>query len=512
MSKKNAESQGELLKEALVPVEEQPYEVPGNWVWVNTGLCIDIERGITFPASAKNHTPETGLIGCARTSNIQEEFIWDDMIYVDTDFYKGNPNKLVRQDDILMSSANSYHLVGKVSYIHELKAEITFGGFLLCIRANKINSKYLYYFLRNQFFSGVFQKLSSQTTNIANINAAKIESMPFPLPPLNEQKRIADKVERLLDKINQAKQLIEEAKATFELRRAAILDKAFRGELTQQWREENPNLEDAEVYINRIKYKQEQEYNDQCILNQKLDMKKPKKRDRKTLNDKKPNYNLPNKWRWVELGELITDLTDYHANGSYEILKDNVTLLDTEDYAVMIRATNFEKQNFSTNLKYISESAYNFLAKSKLYGGEILISKIGNAGSVYLMSNLNRPASLAMNLFALRIDQDVDNEYVYYYLNSPCGKALINRYVRGVTATSIDKISVRSIWIPLPAIEEQIKIKNLIISLLNKEEQIYTIVGNSEYLNTLEKSILTNAFNGNLGTNVESEKNLFIID
>ena len=54
-------------------------------------------------------------------------------------------------------------------------------------------------------------------------------------------------MERLLSKIEEAKQLIEEAKKTFELRRAAILDKAFRGELTRKWREEHPDIENAEV-------------------------------------------------------------------------------------------------------------------------------------------------------------------------------------------------------------------------------------------------------------------------
>ncbi|MEQ1454021.1 hypothetical protein [Acinetobacter seifertii] len=68
-----------------------------------------------------------------------------------------------------------------------------------------------------------------------------------------------------------------------------------------------------------------------------------------------------------------------------------------ENYACMIRATNFEKNNFDDLLIYIDQTAYEFLTKTKLFGNEILISKIGNAGSVYLMPKLNRPCSLAMN-------------------------------------------------------------------------------------------------------------------
>ena len=58
------------------------------------------------------------------------------------------------------------------------------------------------------------------------------------------------------------------------------------------------------------------------------------------------------------LGNLIHPITDYHANGSYKVLKENVTLKDTEDYALMIRTTNFEQDNFKTANKFIDRHAY----------------------------------------------------------------------------------------------------------------------------------------------------------
>ena len=129
------------------------------------------------------------------------------------------------------------------------------------------------------------------------------------------------------------------------------------------------------------------------------------------------NKRTNNNWKEVKADEILDLLTDYHANGSYAILKKNVTLLDSEDYAVMIRTTNFEKNDFNENLKYISKHAYDFLSKSKVYPNDILMNKIANAGSVYLMPNLNRPVSLAMNLFLLRFKQDIVNQrYIYYYL------------------------------------------------------------------------------------------------
>lgn len=96
MSKKKMTLE-ELLEEALVLEEEQPYELPDNWIWVRIFNFIELERGITFPASAKNFEANEGLIGCARTANIQEEFKWDDLIYVDKGYTKENKRKLVKK-------------------------------------------------------------------------------------------------------------------------------------------------------------------------------------------------------------------------------------------------------------------------------------------------------------------------------------------------------------------------------------------------------------------------------
>ncbi len=66
---------------------------------------------------------------------------------------------------------------------------------------------------------------------------------------------------------------------------------------------------------------------------------------------------MGSEWKIVKLGDLLELLTDYHANGSYKILKQNIILLDEPDYAIMIRTTNFERNEFDTSLKYITEDA-----------------------------------------------------------------------------------------------------------------------------------------------------------
>ena len=221
----------EKLQQALVPEKEQPYPIPENWCWCKIASICGFERGITFPASAKEHELTETNIPCLRTANIQDELEIDDLLYVNISYIKNNEEKYVRPDDIIMSSANSRELVGKVSYVYNVPFPMTFGGFVLAIRAKKIYNKYLFYYLRFEFLSGKFIGKSTQTTNIANINTAKLGSYEFPLAPLTEQQRIVSRIESLFAKLDAAKEKAQAVVDGFELRKSAILHKAFTGEL-----------------------------------------------------------------------------------------------------------------------------------------------------------------------------------------------------------------------------------------------------------------------------------------
>ncbi|WP_254906521.1 restriction endonuclease subunit S [Clostridium tyrobutyricum] len=161
-------------------------------------------------------------------------------------------------------------------------------------------------------------------------------------------------------------------------------------------------------------------------------------------------------WEVAELGKYLNVLTDYHSNGSYETLRDNVTLLDTPDYALMVRTTDLENHNFEKDVKYIDEHAYNHLKKSKVFGGEIIINKIGSAGKIYLMPFLNRPVSLAMNQFLLRFDENkVNHVFIYNLLLTPYMKVKIKEKVRGAVTKTITKDAIREIKIMVPPIQLQ---------------------------------------------------------
>ena len=367
---------------------------------------------------------------------------------------------------------------------------------LKAIFVNENVSKiYFEYWYRS--ISHKIQEMGTGTT-VKGIRLEDIKQLNFALAPLAEQQQIAQKLDELLAQVDTLKTRLEAIPKILKRFRQSVLAAAVSGTLTEEWRGER--ISNIDLEIENIKAQREISFNEFSDSQFIKTGKRPRSFDFSTLNEAPPERYIPSEWKLVQMGEIISFLTDYHANGSYEVLKEHVELKESEDYACMIRATNFEKNNFSDLMIYISEAAYHFMEKSKLYGGEILIGKIGNAGSVYLMPCLNRPASLAMNLFALRFPEPlINSKYIYLFLKSRFGESNIQSYVRGVATKSIDKISIRSIFINLPPLEEQTEIVRRVEQLFAYADQIEQRVKDAQArVNHLTQSILAKAFRGEL--------------
>lgn len=160
-------------------------------------------------------------------------------------------------------------------------------------------------------------------------------------------------------------------------------------------------------------------------------------------------------WIVDTLGNYMTTLTDFSANGSYELLDSNVVMYDEPNYAVMVRTTDLESGDLNSGVKYIDKSAYELLNKSKLFGGELIMNKIGSAGKIYIMPYIDKPASLGRNAFMFRFDDRLNMKYLYFLLSSDYGTNEIQQYVRGAVTKTITKDSTRAIKIVVPPIELQ---------------------------------------------------------
>ncbi|ATV65750.1 restriction endonuclease [Fusobacterium pseudoperiodonticum] len=196
-------------------------------------------------------------------------------------------------------------------------------------------------------------------------------------------------------------------------------------------------------------------------------------------------------WEIKKFNEVISILTDYHANGSYKILKNNVELLDFKDYALMVRTTDLENNNFIQGVKYINEKAYNFLKKTKIFGGEIIINKIGSAGNVYLMPLLNRPVSLGMNQFMIRLKEDFNNIFYYKLLTTEYYTNVIKNNIQGAVTKTITKDAIKNIDIIVPPI----KLQNIFAERVEKIEKLkFEIEKSIETAQNLYDSLISKYF------------------
>lgn len=168
----------------------------------------------------------------------------------------------------------------------------------------------------------------------------------------------------------------------------------------------------------------------------------------------------------IRIGDYIDIITDYHSNGSYKSLKNNVELLYEENYALMARTLNFEQNNFNDNLIFVNKHAYDHLEKSKVYPNDIFMNKIANPGNVYLMPDLKKPVTCGMNLFLIRFNKKVNQKYMYYCMKY--NEEYIKSFAHGTTTKTITKDEVKNIELYIHNLSGQNIIADYLFSITTK--------------------------------------------
>ena len=206
-----------------ISVSEQDFEIPNTWSFERLGSICEIVRGVTFSASQKRSVASDNLVPCLRTTNIQTEIDWDDLIYINAQLVKREDQWLCSSDTII-SMANSYELVGKVALVKEVKQKTTFGGFIASIRPHIISPEYLFVALCSPYMQSRMRNTANQTTNIANISLKGIRPILVPIPPLEDQELIVAKVDELIALCDKLEAQKHERHALCKITRKTALD------------------------------------------------------------------------------------------------------------------------------------------------------------------------------------------------------------------------------------------------------------------------------------------------
>jgi len=371
--------------------------VSKNCKWVTLGEVTDFQGG---SQPSKNYFSNVNKNGYIRFIQIRDYKTDEYLTYIPKEMAR----KFCSKDDIMIGR------YGPPIFQILRGIEGAYNVALIKAIPKGVNKEFLYYFLKQDCLYEYINSFSERTAGQSGIDMKKLREYPFPLYHEEDQKKIAEILDRASNLISLRKKQIEK------------LDLLVKAKFIEMFGDPEKN---------------------------------------------------PMGWEETTVGKCLDVLTDYHANGSYETLRDNVSLLDIPDYALMVRTTDLEKNNFVDAVKYIDEHAYNHLEKSKVFGGEIIINKIGSAGKVYLMPYLNRPVSLAMNQFLLRFNENkINHVFIYNLLTTSCCESRILERVRGAVTKTITKDAVREVEIFVPPIDLQNQFADFVQQVEKQKTQL----------------------------------------
>jgi len=173
---------------------------------------------------------------------------------------------------------------------------------------------------------------------------------------------------------------------------------------------------------------------------------------------------LPAGWKWVKLGDVLL-VTDYVANGSFASLKANVKYRQSLDYAILVRLTDFRNNWDKSGFVYVDKHAYEFLGKSSLRLGDIVICNVGaTVGTAFVVPELGLPMTLGPNSILVKPldDSRISMTFFYYWITSDAAQAAVQKISPATAQPKFNKTDFKTFVFPLPPLEEQKRIAGIL--------------------------------------------------
>lgn len=413
----------EKLTQALVPIEEQPYKIPENWYYVPQRIICKLSNGEKMEGKEYPYLEVKYLRGKKKADILTK-------------------GKYIKESTkvILVDGENS----GEVfTVVEDGYMGSTFKALDI---SSVVNQDYLLYFIATK---KELYRNNKKGSAIPHLNKELFFSMPFPLAPLAEQVRIVDRIESIFAKLDEAKEKAQEVVDGFELRKSAILHKAFTGELTKKWREEQGvTLESwkegsIDAICNSLKYGT---------------AKKSKKEGTVVV---------------IRMGNLQQGEIDW-SDLAYSDDQDDIEKYQLDNGDVLFNRTNSAA----------------LVGKTSIYRGEY-------------------PAIYAGYLIKLDYNHDIiTGDFLNYALNTNNAKEYCNLVkTDGVNQSNINAKKIGAYVIPIPSIREQEEVVRIVKKLIVKEKQAKEVAQAAvDQIDVMKKAVLARAFRGELGTNDPKEE------
>jgi type I restriction enzyme S subunit len=348
----------------------------------------------------------------------------------------------------------------------------------------------------NFFGQNWFTRTGKQTTNLASINKGILRRFPVPVAPANEQRRIVEKIEELFSDLDAGVAALERARANLKRYRASVLAAAVSGRLTADWRAKHPEVEPASDLLKRILAERRHRWEaDQLAKFAAKGMRPPKCWQAKYAQPALPNSydlpELPDDWCWGSVDQCATDVTVGHVGPmKSRYVEDGVPFLRSQN----VRPLRYDREG----LRFIPSAFHNELAKSKLFGGELLVVRSGSIGEACVYPN-DEPEANCADLVITRLEGGVDAHYVAIFVSSPLGKYLVGGKRTGSALSHFNVGAMAMSPISLPPADEQRQIVNEVAEKLSQIEAAQVAIDYGlRRAARLRQSILKQAFAGRL--------------
>ena len=458
------------------------------------------------------------IIGGGTPSTKMEEYFEGDIAWLTpadlTDYKKKYISKGRRNLTEAGLNNSSAKLLPKGSVLFSSRAPIgyvaisekplaTNQGFRSLIPNDKLNSEYLYYFLKSA--KNEAEKLASGTT-FKEISGKNLGKLKIPVPPPPTQNRIVEKIEELFSELDNGVENLKKAQKQLKTYRQAVLKDAFEGKLTKEWRKHQNNLPTPEELFQQIKteriahrqrelaeWEKEVEQWEKDGEKGKKPTKPRKSRsvDKLTEDAISELHDLPENWVWGKINDITLRVEYGTSNKS----------LDEGDIPVL-RMGNMQNGKIDwSELKYSNDVKDN--EKYLLHEEDVLFNRTNSPELVgkSVIYKGERPAIFAGYLIRLNQIREVMNGYyLNYFLNSVTAKNHGNTVkTDGVNQSNINGTKLVNYPIPLCSKKEQDQIVQEIESHLSVIDQLEkTIKENLQKAEALRQSILKKAFGGEL--------------
>jgi type I restriction enzyme, S subunit len=455
--------------------------LPQGWTTAKLADAAEIIRGIAFEKGAKVDGPREGYVPCLRTTNVQREVTWDDLWFIPASLVR-RADKWLQRGDILISTANSYELVGKVAPVTTVPSAATLGAFISAIRPHpQHNPRFIYFQLASSRLQHSIRALASTTTNISNVSTGKLATVQIRLPPREEQDLIVSEIEKHFTRLDAAHVTLQAAGERVRLLRTATLHAAVTGKLVpleaELARSEGRQYEPGSALIENAEHQRRADWN----------------RGRYVPPRPVASANLPalpEGWSWASWEQLSMRVTVGHVGPmKKEYVAAGIPFLRSQN----IRPNRFDH----AGLLYITSDFHKKLEKSRIRARDIAVVRSGAVGVSCVIPEHLEEANCA-DLVLIQQPLGIEPRFGSYYMNSAAQRRIQAGRV-GIALTHFNTNSVASLPVPVPPLAEQQRIVGEVERRLSLIDALEAAVSSTlERVPTLRRTLLSQAFSGQL--------------